>query len=145
MPEKHVQVDVVQGETFLTKCQAGRHTLIMDQPVAFGGTDAGPTPLDYQLMALGGCLAAIARIIARQRHLALRGIRVSLEGVLNTDKLLGKESTSRVGFSSIKALVTLDADFSLEEKKLLLQELEQRCPISDNLLNSTPVTIELAE
>ncbi|HOJ39036.1 MAG TPA: OsmC family protein [bacterium] len=144
MPIKRVQVEVVQGEGFKTECRAGKHTLLIDQPAVMGGTDAGPTPLDYQLMALGGCLAAIARIMARQRNLTLRAVKVSLEADLNTDRLLGKPAADRVGFSAIKASVSLDADLSLEEKKAFLKEVEERCPVSDNLINPTPVTVVLA-
>ena len=32
---------------------AGRHRMVADEPVADGGTDAGPNPYDYLLAALG--------------------------------------------------------------------------------------------
>jgi putative redox protein len=144
MAAKKVQVEVKQGTGFKTECRAGNHTVVIDQPVAAGGTDAGPTPLDYQLIALGGCMAAIGRIIANQRRLPIRGISVTVAGELDTDRLLGKTVQSRGGFSEIKATVDIDADLSREEKERLLREIEERCPVSDNLKNATPVSVVMA-
>jgi len=144
MPAKKVLVEVRQGGAFKTDCTAGKHRVVVDQPMAAGGTDEGPTPLDYQLISLGGCIAALGRIIANQRHLPVRGIRVSVEGELNTDRLLGKTAQDRTGFSSVKAAVAIDADLSREEKAKLLAEIDDRCPISDNLKSPTPVAIVLA-
>ncbi len=143
MPAKKIQVEVIQGPSFRTECRAGRHTVIIDQPSSGGGTDAGPTPIDYQLVALGGCIAAIGRVIASQRKLTIRGIRISVEGTLNTDGLLGKPAQDRIGLSAVKAKVEIDADLSRAEKTALLHDIEKRCPISDNLNNITPVEIAL--
>lgn len=141
MSAKQVKVDVVQGAGFRTECTAGRHTVIIDQPAAAGGSDAGPTPLDYQLVALGGCIAAIGRIVASQRRLPVRGFRVAVTGELDTDRLLGKATASRCGFSAITVQVTVDADLTPAEKAALVREVDERCPISDNLKAATPVTI----
>ncbi|MCX7887071.1 MAG: OsmC family protein [Verrucomicrobiae bacterium] len=145
MPQKTVQVELQQPNGFRTDCRAGKHTVVIDQPAAAGGTDMGPTPLEYQLIALGGCLAAIGRIIANQRKLPIRGFRVTVSGDINTDRLLGKPSTSRVGFTAIHASVAIDGDLSQEEKTKLLHEIDERCPISENLQNATPVRVTLVD
>jgi len=145
MPAKKVQVEIKQGAGFRTECRAGKHVMIIDQPIPAGGTDSGPTPLDIQLMVLGGCVAAIGRIMANQRKLAVRGFEVAVEGEIDTDGLLGKPSSQRVGFSAITARVTIDADLSATEKEKLLHEIDERCPISENLKNITPVSIVLAD
>ena len=46
---------VVRGTAggFAQEILAGRHRLTADEPVAAGGTDAGPTPYDLLLAALG--------------------------------------------------------------------------------------------
>jgi putative redox protein len=119
--------------------------VIIDQPAPAGGTDAGPIPLDVQLIALGGCVAAIGRIIANQRKLPVRGIEVSVEGDIDTDVLLGKPSDKRVGFSAIAARVKIDADMSPAEKAQFLHDIDLRCPISENLQNVTPVSVVLAD
>ena len=143
MPAKIVQVEIKQGAGFRTECRAGKHRVIIDQPAPAGGTDAGPTPLDVQLMSLGGCVAAIGRIIANQRKLAVRGIEVTVEGAIDTDGLLGKSSGNRVGFCAITARVKIDADMSAEEKEKFLHDIDARCPISENLQNVTPVSMIL--
>jgi uncharacterized OsmC-like protein len=143
MPAKKVTVQLTQGRGFKTECKAGKHTVYIDQPAAAGGTDTGPTPLDYQLLALGGCIAAIGRIIANQRRLPVHGFEIAVEADIDTDGLLGKASGNRVGFSGIGVRVKIVADLSDVEKASLLHEIDSRCPISDNLQNDTPVTITL--
>jgi putative redox protein len=144
MPAKKIQVEVRQGSGFRTECRAGNHVVIIDQPIPARGTDAGPTPLDIQLIALGGCIAAIGRIIANQKRLAIRGIEVIVEGELDTDGLLGMPSDNRVGFSEINARVKIDADLTPEEKAQFVHDIDQRCPISENLKNPTAINVVLA-
>ncbi|MCX7886007.1 MAG: OsmC family protein [Verrucomicrobiae bacterium] len=145
MPQKTVIVELQQANGFRTECCAGKHTIVIDQPAAAGGTDTGPTPLEYQLIALGGCIAAIGRIIANQRRLPVRGFRITVSGDINTDRLLGKPSDTRVGFSQIRVNVQIEAELSREEKEKLLHEIDQRCPISENLKLETPVSVSLAD
>ena len=144
MPVKKVQVHVAQGAGFRTECTAGSHVVVIDQPTPAAGTDAGVTPLEAQLMTLGACIAAIGRIIANQRSLAIRGFDVSVEGELDTDRLLGKATQSRAGFSKISARVEIDADLTVAEKEALLREIDERCPISENLKERTSVSVDLA-
>lgn len=144
MPSKVVTVAVNQSAGFRTDAEAGKHRVVIDQPVAAGGSDDGPTPLDYQLIALGGCIAAVARIIAMQRRWNLRGVRVEVQGTINTDGVLGKPSSDPVGFSAISAAVSFDTDLSRPEQEKLLEEIERRCPISDSLTRPTPVRVALA-
>ncbi len=145
MPTKIVRVQVKQTNGYRTECVAGKHHLVIDQPATAGGTDAGPSPLEYQLMALGGCIAAIGRLIANQRRLAVRGFEMEISGPINTDALLGKSSPDRVGYQSLEVRVKVDADMSHEEKERYLYEIEARCPISENLQNPTPVRIVVVE
>jgi len=142
MSLKKVQVEVRQGSGFKTECRSGKHMVIIDQPAPAGG-DEGPSPLEIQLMALGACITAIGRITANQRRLQVRGISVSLEGELDTDRLAGKPTNARTGFSSIVARTKIDADLPPAEKEQLLREIEGRCPVSENLKNPTPVKLVL--
>jgi uncharacterized OsmC-like protein len=41
------------GSPFAQEIVAGPHVLIADEPASGGGTDRGPSPYDYLLIALG--------------------------------------------------------------------------------------------
>ena len=43
MPAKKVQIQIEQGAGFKTECRVGNHTLVIDQPVAAGGTAVAST------------------------------------------------------------------------------------------------------
>ncbi len=139
MPNKNVSVDAVLVEGFKIEVRSRQHVSIVDQPPAGGGTDAGPTPLEYLFGSLSGCFGTIGQIIARQRRLPVRKIEVHVEGDLDTDVLMGKRDDIRAGFSGIRVVVKLDADMTQAEKEQFVHDIDARCPISDNIINLSPV------
>ena len=42
-----------RADGFAQDVEVGRHRLAGDEPIAQGGTDLGPNPYDYLLIALG--------------------------------------------------------------------------------------------
>ena len=139
MPTQTVSITATQKKGFTIETNARNHTLFVDQPTNGGGEDAGPTPLEYLFISLASCLVTVGHIIAKQERLPVRNIAVRVEGELDTDVLMGKHTDVRTGFSLIRVFATIDADMTLEEKQQLLEKIYQRCPISDNIHNSTPV------
>jgi len=142
---KTVKVTAEGPDGWVVKTHSGKHISIVDQPEALGGTDSGPTPLDYVFVALGGCLVTVAKIVAGQQKIDLRGVDVEVSGDLNLDVLRGQEKNERAGFTSITATVKIDADLTKEEKEAFMEEVDKRCPVSDNLMNVTSVTIDIAD
>jgi len=139
MPNKTVRLEAVQVDGFKIETRMGSHVAMVDQPIAGGGTDSGPSPLDYLFISLAGCVVTIGHIIAKQRRLPVRNIKVRIEGELDTDVLMGKTSEIRAGFSAIRVITTIDADMTQAEKEAFLREIDARCPISDNIHNLTPI------
>lgn len=139
MPVKIVSVDATQSQSFKIETKCRNHVAIVDQPVEGGGTDAGPTPLEYIFISLAGCIASVGHIIAKQRRLPVRQIDVHVEGEIDIDVLMGKHADVRAGFTAVRVTTKFDADMTQAEKEQLLHDIDARCPISDNLLNQTPV------
>jgi uncharacterized OsmC-like protein len=131
-------------EKFKIEVKAGEHLMVVDQPKAGGGTDAGATPLEYLFAALAGCIGTVARIVAMQKRIPLKGMDMKVEGAFDLETLLGKSKENRAGFAGIKVMLHIDADMTKQEKEDFIQEVESRCPVSDNIANLTPVVIEVA-
>ena len=138
---KKVSINASVGSSMLVDLEARDHKMVIDQPKAGGGTDQGPTPLEYFFFALGGCICTIARIVANQKRIALRNVTCRVEGELDTDVLMGKNCDFRAGFQSITIYTTVDADMTQEEKEAFIKEVDERCPISDNIHSASPVEI----
>lgn len=140
---KTISVEAKLDEKFKIEVKAGEHLMYVDQPKAGGGTDAGATPLEYLFASLAGCIGTVARIIAMQKRIPLRGMDIKVEGALDLETLLGKSKENRAGFTGIKVMLAIDSDMSREQKEEFVKEIDSRCPVSDNIANITPVVIEI--
>jgi len=141
MATKTVKVESVLDAKFKLESSVHGHKVMVDQPANAGGTDAGPTPLEYLMVSLAGCIGTIGRIVAMQKRIALRSMKITVEGDINVDGLLGKPTDDPVGFKEFRILVDVDAAMTAEEKEAFIHEVDARCPVSFNLLNGAPLKI----
>ena len=54
---------------------------------------------------------------------------------------MGKTKEDRAGFQNFKVVMDIDADMTKEEKVAFMEEVDSRCPISDNIFNASSVEI----
>jgi uncharacterized OsmC-like protein len=116
--------------------------MIIDEPPSLGGTDQGPNPMEYLLASLAGCLNVVGHIVASEMKINIEKLSIEISGNLNPDKLFGKESNDRAGFKSINVVMNISTDADIEKLKKWVEEVEKRCPVTDNLRNPTKVNIE---
>ncbi len=140
---KTISIEAKLDEKFKIEVKAGEYLMYVDQPKAGGGTDAGATPLEYLFASLAGCIGTVARIVAMQKRIPLKGMDMKVEGAFDLETLLGKSKENRAGFTGIKVMLHIDADMTKQEKEDFIQEVESRCPVSDNIANITSVVIEV--
>jgi len=61
-------VIVRTGQGYRTKIQAGKHTLVADDPLSAGGTNTGPDPYTLLLASLGACTSITLRMYADHKQ-----------------------------------------------------------------------------
>lgn len=129
-----------------TVVKARNFEFTIDEPKDLGGTNSGANPVEYLMGALSGCLNVVCHIIAKDMNINLKSLEINIEGVLNPEKLFGQETQKRAGFSQIQVSIHPTIEGKIEKAKLeeWLREVEQRCPVSDNIQHATPVNISLA-
>src|ERR1700721_2988205 len=72
-----------------TKISAGKHTLYSDEPIEVGGEDAGPTPYEILISALGACTSMTLTMYAKRKEIPLKSITV----YLRHDKVYAEDFT----------------------------------------------------
>ncbi|MCQ4295117.1 OsmC family protein [Pseudomonas stutzeri] len=137
MPIKTISAhgELNAGMAIVVEC--GNHHLTMDQPKSAAGQDLGPTPLEAILAAVAGCFGTIGRFIAHQQKIELRGMRFTIEADYDPAGLLGRDPSVRPGFQELRVNVDIDADLDRAAKLALLEQIERRCPVADNLSHGT--------
>lgn len=103
----------------------------------------GPSPLEYILAGYAGCINAVGKLVAKEQGIIVKAIQVEVSGTLSLDKYQGKISNQRAGFSAIEVVVKPTSDASLGELKIWIDAVKSRCPVEDNLVNPTPVSVSL--
>lgn len=126
-----------------TVVKSGEFEIIIDEPASLGGTNHAASPVEYLLGAYAGCLNVVGHVVANEMNFKLKGISIEVAGRLNPARLMGQSNEERAGFKEIKVKITPDTDASPEILTKWLEQMKSRCPIGDNLANTTPVKIEL--
>ncbi|HOE91904.1 MAG TPA: OsmC family protein [Candidatus Cloacimonadota bacterium] len=138
MTMKKVEVSGKLNNRYEVQVSAREFTFVTDQGKPMGN-NAGPSPVEYLLFGFAGCLGTVARMVALEKKIDLNAFTVKIEGELDVDVFMGKSKENRPGFLGLKVILDIDAPISHEEKVAMMHEIDARCPISDNLLNPTPI------
>jgi uncharacterized OsmC-like protein len=117
----------------------GKFQLIVDEPETLGGTDEGPSPIEYILAGLAGCLNVVGHIVAKELGFTIDTLKIEVTGNLNPDKLLGVSNTERAGFKKIDIKLIPETAASIEVLVAWLKIVQDRCPVKDNLMNLTSI------
>jgi putative redox protein len=107
------------AEDFPVEANNGAITWTIDEPVAKGGLDQGPSPTEALLGALGACMAITAKIYARHKGWDLREVQVNL-------RIEGQEPG---GAPHILLRVALEGDLDAEQRARIAK-IAGRCPVS---------------
>jgi putative redox protein len=136
----------VRGDThgFAQEAVAGRHWLTVDEPVSFGGGDAGPNPYELLLAGLGACTSMTLRIYAAREKLPLVGVKVRLRHsrIHAVDCAACQTQEGRI--TRIEREIELEGPLDATQRQLLLA-IADRCPVHRTLVSEIDIQTRLVQ
>ncbi|MCY1719295.1 OsmC family protein [Prolixibacteraceae bacterium Z1-6] len=118
--------------------------VLIDEPIALGGTDEAPNPVEYILCGLTGCMHILAFKVAKELNMELTDLRIKVEGQLNPMKLFGMPTEDRAGYQNISIKLYPKTNSDNETLDKWIKIMSNRSPVLDNVMHKTPVEIKLA-
>lgn len=113
---------------FAQEILMGAHSLTADEPITAGGTDAGPTPYDLLLAALGACTSMTLRVYADRKKWPLEEVTVRLRHTNVHAVDCAERETTVAKIDRIDCEIELVGPLSDEQRARLL-EIAPRCPV----------------
>lgn len=139
-PEGIVRVAEADAAGFLQDVQAGPHHLLADEPLAYGGTNRGPSPYGLLAAGLGACASMTLRMYARRKGWPLQHVTVDV----SHDKVHAQDASTPVAtnIDLFRRRITVTGDLSADQRQKLL-EIADKCPVHKTLEASSRVETEL--
>lgn len=104
-------------------------TVVIDEPVARGGTNEGPSPTATAYSALIGCTNVIGNKCANKLGVDIGHLSFEMEVDFDRRGVLLMEEVD-VPFKAIRLTVTSDGPASQSELDQVARETDKYCPIS---------------
>jgi uncharacterized OsmC-like protein len=123
-----------------------KHETVLDadHPTVLVGQDHGPTPVEYLLHGLAGCLTAGVANIASARGVTLHSVSSTVEGDIDLLGVLGlSDGSVRNGYRSVRVTFRIAGDADDATLRAIVEQSRRRSAVYDALTNPTPVEVEV--
>ena len=127
--------------TYTHQITAGHHRLLADEPQPIGD-DAGPSPYDLLLAALGACTSMTLRMYANRKGWPLEQVRVTLRH----SRIHGEDCAECETTSGL--IDHIDRDIELvggldDTQRQRLLGIANRCPVHQTLTSEVDIATSL--
>lgn len=100
-------------------------------------------PVEYFVGGVLACLNSTGTMVARDMEIDIESMELSVEGGVNYDRYSGLESDDRAGLQGLAVEIDLEADADEDELEAWLDAVKDRCPVTDNFENETPLSVSI--
>jgi len=138
-----MDVVVTSGAGLLQEIRVGPHKLAADEPVAYGGSEQGPTPYELLGAALGACTSMTLRMYARTKGWPLQRVIVTVRHEKIHARDCATCETKEGKIDRIEREIVLEGPLDEAQRQRLL-EMAERCPVHLTLSNEVHLITRLS-
>lgn len=114
-----------------------------DHPPVLCGKGNAPTPVEFLLHAIAGCITAGIGNIASARGVELHSVECTVEGDLDAQGLLGLSDDVRNGYQALRLSYKIEGDADEATLRKIVEQSKARSAVYDVLTNGVPVSIDV--
>jgi putative redox protein len=117
---------VLSTKNYLAAAKIREHFVVTDTTIAEGGLDSGPTPVEYLLIAIGGCVSITLRMYAARRNWDVGEIKVHV--------FQRKDENG----SYLREEISFENEITEDQRKRLLV-FAAKCPVAKMIKGETRI------
>ncbi|WP_299157353.1 OsmC family protein [uncultured Tenacibaculum sp.] len=134
MPKNITSEVKLTNRNYLAEAKMRNHFVMIDEPVNKGGDDNAPTPVEYLLTAIGGCVSMTLRMYAERKKWDIGEITV---------KVIQKQALTSEGIKkSLIEEISFEKEVT-EEQQVKLLEMAGQCPVAKMVKGETEITSKI--
>jgi len=122
----------IKRQHYHVDIEAGKNTLVADEPIDHGGGEEGFNPYQLLLASLGACTSATLRMYADRKGMNLDEVKVNL--TLECDD---ENNVTRIG-----RVIQLIGNLT-DEEKARLHVIADKCPVHKVLSNPIAINTQI--
>jgi uncharacterized OsmC-like protein len=122
--------------------RVGKFRLESDEPAARGGTELGPTPLQYFVAGAAFCLLTQMARFAPLYDVPLEEVQADVRAEFDIADKFGLEGPDGA-FEHVTYTLTVHSSAPPEQVRLLIEHAERACHAAQSLRQPVPVLVEV--
>jgi putative redox protein len=112
--------------------------IILDEPKSFHGTDLGPSPIEYLLIGIGGCIGSTLAYCLNKYKIHVKELNISVDGKL---RHIGPRMRLQLERINIYINLEICEPYKREDLEACKQDLKSFCPVYYTLVEGIPIDI----
>ncbi|MGV9173528.1 MAG: OsmC family protein [Promethearchaeia archaeon] len=114
----------------------------MDEPESFHGTNKGPSPVEYFLLGIGGCMASTFVFCCQKNEIEIHDISITIDGQLTHRE----DRENLLQFQKIEGYIMFIPKHGEQNKQAIKQcinDFQKYCVVSNSLRQGIPLSVNV--